>query len=134
MMKLCVGAEDVGDLEAWQKRLMKTLPAPVHHTRMIPKRLDELMDGGSLYWVIKGVVQVRQAFADIRVIDDRNGRKACELVFEPEIIPVDPMPKRPFQGWRYLKAEEAPADLESGRSGEDIPPDLHAKLKNAMVW
>ncbi|WP_084398190.1 DUF1489 family protein [Henriciella aquimarina] len=134
MVKLCVGAEDVGDLEAWQARLMKTLPAPVHRTRMVPKQIDKLLDGGSIYWVIKGVIQVRQPFADIRVIEDRGGRKACELVFEPELIAVDPTPKRPFQGWRYLKPEAAPADLKQGSGGEDIPPELHAKLKDAMVW
>lgn len=134
MVKLCVGAEDVGDLEAWQKRLMKRYPAPMHHTRMVPKQIDKLLDGGSIYWVIKGVIQVRQAFADIRVIDDRGGRRACELVFEPELVSVDPTPKRPFQGWRYLKPAEAPGDIKLGTGGEDIPPDLHAKLKEAMVW
>nr|WP_233353196.1 DUF1489 domain-containing protein [Henriciella mobilis] len=134
MVKLCVGADDVGDLEAWQRRLMTRHPAPLHHTRMVPKQIDELLDGGSIYWVIKGVIQVRQAFTDIRVIDDRNGQRACELVFEPELVAVEPMPKRPFQGWRYLKPKDAPADLKAGRGGDDIPPDLHAKLKEAMVW
>lgn len=134
MVKLCVGAEDVGDLEAWQKRLMTRLDAPVHHTRMVPKQLDQLLDGGSIYWVIKGVIQVRQAFTDIRVIDDSHGQRACELVFDPELIPVEPMRKRPFQGWRYLKPADAPADIKSGSKAEDIPADLHAKLKDAMVW
>ncbi|MEQ8557030.1 MAG: DUF1489 domain-containing protein [Henriciella sp.] len=134
MVKLCVGADDVGDLEAWQKRLMKRHPAPVHHTRMVPKQMGQLLDGGSIYWVIKGVIQVRQAFTDIREIEDRGGRRACELVFDPELIAVDPTPKRPFQGWRYLKPAEAPADLQADKAAQDIPPDLHAKLKEAMVW
>lgn len=134
MVKLCVGADDVGDLEAWQKRLMTRLPAPVHHTRMVPKQIDGLLDGGSIYWVVKGAIQVRQAFADIRVIDDRNGKRACELVFDPALVLVEPTSKRPFQGWRYLKPKDAPADLKTGGGGDDIPPDLHAKLKDAMVW
>lgn len=134
MVKLCVGADDIGDLEAWQKRLMGRLPAPVHHTRMVPKQIDELLNGGSIYWVIKGVIQVRQSFADIRVIDDRNGKRACELVFDPELILVEPTPKRPFQGWRYLKPKDSPADLKGGAAKSDIPPELHAKLKDAMVW
>ena len=134
MLKLCVGAEDVRDLERWQTRLMKTRKAPVHQTRMVPKQIDSLLDGGSIYWVIKGIIQVRQTFSDIRVIEDRNLRKACELEFEPELIAVDPTPKRPFQGWRYLKPSEAPADVRSGTGGSDIPPELHAKLKDAMVW
>ena len=70
MVKLCVGAEEIGDLEAWQKRVMRTRKQPVHQTRMVPKRIDELLDGGSIYWVIKGIIQVRQPFADIRVIED----------------------------------------------------------------
>ena len=134
IVKLCVGAEDIGDLETWQKRLMRTLPQPVHRTRMVPKRIDELLDGGSIYWVIKGLIQVRQRFEDIRVIDDRNGRKACEFVLDPALITVDPLPKRPFQGWRYLKPEEAPSDVKTSTAGDDIPPHLHAKLKEAMVW
>ena len=134
MVKLCVGADEIGDLERWQARLMRSLPVPVHQTRMVPKRIEELLDGGSLYWVIKGVIQVRQAFTDIRVIDDRNGRKACELVLDPELVLVDPTPKRPFQGWRYLKASEAPVDVKMGSGGDSIPPELHAKLKDAMVW
>jgi len=134
MVKLCVGAEEIGDLEAWQKRLMRSYPQPVHHTRMVPKQVDELLDGGSIYWVIKGLIQVRQKITDIRVMADRNGRKACELVLDPEIVLVDPTPKRPFQGWRYLKPNEAPADIRRDGKAEEIPPSLHAKLKEAMVW
>ena len=134
ILKLCVGAEEIGDLEAWQKRLMRTHPSPVHQTRMVPKRIDELLDGGSIYWVIKGLIQVRQSFTDIRVLADRNGRKACEFVLDPELITVDPTPKRPFQGWRYLNPVEAPSDIRSDGKSDDIPPALHAKLKEAMVW
>ncbi|WP_018146701.1 DUF1489 family protein [Henriciella marina] len=134
ILKLCVGAEDIGDLETWQKRLMRTHKQPVHHTRMVPKRIDELLDGGSIYWVIKGLIQVRQPFTDIRVVADRNGRKACEFVLDPELITVDPTPKRPFQGWRYLKPAESPSDIGSKGKSDNIPPALHAKLKEAMVW
>ena len=134
MVKLCVGAEEIGDLEAWQKRVMRTRKQPVHQTRMVPKRIDELLDGGSIYWVIKGIIQVRQPFADIRVIEDRNGRKACELVLDPKLTLVEPTPKRPFQGWRYLKPDEAPLDIRRDSKADEIPPALHAKLKEAMVW
>lgn len=134
MLKLCVGADDVDDLKRWQKRFTGRQVAPTHRTRMVPKRIDELLDGGSIYWVIKGVIQVRQSLADIRVIDDRNGRRACELVLDPEIVPVDPVPKRPFQGWRYLKAAEAPGDVTADSAADKIPADLYAKLREAMVW
>ena len=134
MVKLCVGAQDIGDLERWQKRLMQSLKHPIHQTRMVPKRRDELLDGGSIYWVIKGVVQVRQKFLDVRLIEDRNGRNACELVFDPELVLVEPLAKRAFQGWRYLPPNEAPRDIKQSGNSADIPLELGMKLKDAMVW
>ena len=134
MMKLCVGADDVADLERWQNRLMLTRPNPYHHTRMVPKRGDELAEGGSIFWVIKGLIQVRQEIVAVTQITDRGGRKACELVFDPEIVAVEPTPKRPFQGWRYLKPEDAPADLKAGSGTIELPANLRASLRDAMVW
>ena len=134
MVKLCVGADDVGDLEAWQQRLMKTLPRPVHQTRMVPKRSDELSDGGSIYWVIRGLIQVRQPIIEVKEIRDRGGRKACELVFDPNLVPVEPTPKRAFQGWRYLTPSDAPRDLKTGSSSANLPAALRAELREALVW
>ncbi|MEL7113688.1 MAG: DUF1489 domain-containing protein [Pseudomonadota bacterium] len=134
MVKLCVGADDVADLENWQKRVMQSYPRPVHHTRMIPKRGEELADGGSIYWVIRGLIQVRQEIVEVKQITDRTGRKACELVFNEELIGVEPTPKRPFQGWRYLKPEDAPADLRAGSGAIEMPANLRAELREAMVW
>lgn len=132
MVKLCVGVADVDDLAAWQQRTLLDHPAPFHQTRMVPKRAAELADGGSIYWVIKNVIQVRQPIVEVKEIVDRTGRRACELVFDPELFLVDPMPKRPFQGWRYLKPEDAPADLRAGVV--DAPAELMAGLKDALVW
>jgi len=132
MVKLCVGAVDVDDLAAWQQRTMLDHPAPFHQTRMVPKRAKELADGGSIYWVVKNVIQVRQPIVEVKEITDRTGRRACELVFDPELFLVDPMPKRPFQGWRYLKPEDAPVDLKAGVV--DAPAELMAGLKEALVW
>jgi len=134
MIKLCVGAETIGDLEAWQNKLLQTYPKPVHHTRMSPKRRDELLAGGSIYWVIRKVIRVRQRIVDIRTLDDGAGRPVCELVFDPELVPVTPRRKRPFQGWRYLKVADAPPDLTPGRKASDVPLDLDEALKAAMVW
>jgi hypothetical protein len=134
MVKLCVGADDIDDLADWQKRLMKKLPNPVHHTRMAPKRAEEMLDGGSIYWVIKRAIRVRQRIIDIRTVADDDGKDMCELVFDPELIRTYAQPKRPFQGWRYLKPAEAPRDLKSGEAAVDLPPSLDAALKNAGVW
>ena len=134
MLKLCVGADDLADLEAWQARLLQTRPQPYHHTRMVPKRREDLLNGGSIYWVVKGLIQVRQAIVEVRQITDRGGRKACELVFDPTLVPVEPVPKRPFQGWRYLQPDDAPADLKAGSGTIEMPANLRAELRDAMVW
>jgi hypothetical protein len=134
MVKLCVGADDIGDLERWQQRVMQTNPRPFHQTRMVPKRTAELANGGSMYWVIKGIIQVRQKIVEVKEITDRCGRKACELVFDPELFPVQPMPKRAFQGWRYLKPEDAPVDLQADSGVVELPAGLRAELLDAMVW
>lgn len=136
LIKLCVGAESIQDLEDWialKLRQMKKdgrKPEQYHTTRMLPKRVDEILDGGSLYWVIKGQIAARQEMRDIRPFTDGEGISRCHLVLETKVIPVMPRPCRPFQGWRYLKDEEAPRDL--GESGADValmPEELRRELR-----
>lgn len=94
---------------------------------MMPKRAAELLAGGSLYWVIRGSVQCRQELAEIVSHVDGEGISRCRLLLRPTIIPTVPQPRRPFQGWRYLRGEDAPRDLgEAG--GEGLPPDLRQEL------
>lgn len=135
LIKLCVGAESLQDLREWvAERSLTALaaglqPHTTHTTRMVPKRLDELLPGGSLYWVIKGQVAARQPLLDIVTFTGGDGINRCNLVLGPEIIETAPQPKRPFQGWRYLKQEDAPRDL--GAIGEDVaamPEDLRREL------
>ncbi len=133
LVKLCVGADEVADLADWQARLMRARANPVHHTRMMPKRAGELVDGGSIYWVIRRAIRVRQRILEVREIEDGTGRRACELVFDPELIETAAQPKKPFQGWRYLKPSEAPPDL-AGAGCQDIPADLGMALRAALVW
>ncbi|MCJ8521243.1 hypothetical protein ABID21_004320 [Pseudorhizobium tarimense] len=135
LIKLCVGADSLEDLREWVgERAMTNIsaglePHTVHTTRMVPKRMEELLDEGSLYWVIKGQVLARQRFLDIRCVTGADGIQRCELVLGPEIIETAPQPKRPFQGWRYLKAEEAPRDLIGmGESVAAMPEDLRREL------
>lgn len=134
MLKLCVGAEDIEDLANWQARQMQRMPDPVHHTRMFPKRAEEMLRGGSIYWVIKGAIRVRQRIVDLRHERDDEGREMCAVVFDPQLVRTYAQAKRPFQGWRYLKPEDAPRDLKSGEAALDIPPDLDSALKQAGVW
>ena len=134
MIKLCVGAEGVEDLVEWQTRRVaeaKTAgrdAVPSHVTRMWPKRGDELLDGGSLYWVFKGLVLARQRIVSLTPRDGADGIRRCAIGFDPEIVRTVPQPRRPFQGWRYLRAEDAPRDLMGDEAASDLPPALMAEL------
>ena len=133
LIKLCVGCDSIDDLVEWidfrmkEKRKAGEPLEHMHVTRMVPKRIAELLDGGSLYWVIKGNVQVRQRLIDIRPFVDDEGIGRCRLVLEPKAVATQWQPKRPFQGWRYFPVEDAPRDLRRGRRG-DLPPELGAEL------
>lgn len=134
LVKLCVGADSVESLQAWidfrveQARMAGLDSHTTHTTRMVPTRRDELLDGGSLYWVIKGKIQARQHLIDIRPFTDEAGVKRCDLVLEPRLILTQYQPKRPFQGWRYLKAADAPADVRVGSSAETLPDAMRRDL------
>jgi len=136
LLKLCVGAESLEDHREWITRTLERkrragLPEEqLHTTRMVPKQRDALLQGGSLYWVIKGSIQGRQKLLDIRPFKDDEGINRCHLVMEPVLFATRPQPRRPFQGWRYLKASDAPADLSElgGQSIESIEPAMRQEL------
>lgn len=135
LIKLCVGAESVEDLEDWiavrldDRRLAGQVAEHAHTTRMVPKRVDELLDGGSLYWVVKGSVQCRQRIAEIRPFVDDEGISRCHIVLDPQVVRTQWQPRRAFQGWRYLKADDAPADLGAGAKGvSEMPASLRNEL------
>ena len=136
LIKLCVGCESIDDLREWvaERSLiaiaMGQEPHSEHVTRMVPKRMGELLDGGSLYWVIKGQVSARQPLHDIVEFTDTDGIGRCRLVLGPEVIETMPQPKRPFQGWRYLQNKDAPADLD-GASGDvaEMPEEMRRHLR-----
>ncbi len=136
LLKLCVGAETVQDLIDWQasRRAQGGDGLPRHVTRMWPKREAEIVDGGSLYWVIKGVILARQKVLRLDEVTGQDGIRRCALVLDPEIIRTEAVRKRPFQGWRYLAPGDAPRDLPKGREhGEALPPKLMAALAEIGV-
>jgi hypothetical protein len=135
LLKLCVGCDSVEDLEEWiamrldQRRAAGEPVEHFHTTRMIPTRAAELVDGGSLYWVIKGSVQCRQRLLEVRPFIDGEGISRCHLMLEPLVVRTDWQPRRAFQGWRYLKQTEAPLDLGKGRKGvAEMPVKLRQEL------
>ncbi|MEH2514222.1 hypothetical protein V1291_005576 [Nitrobacteraceae bacterium AZCC 1564] len=129
LIKLSVGATSVKDLKDWiaervRQAKAKGQPARhVHVTRMTPKREEELLDGGSIYWVIKGEIAAREKLVGIEPFRDSEGIGRCRLIMEPKLIPVSPRPMRPFQGWRYLNAKDAPPDLGKAAEGVAAMPE-----------
>ena len=99
-----------------------------HVTRMVPKRIPEILEGGSLYWVIKGAIQCRQTILDVQPFVDRDGIGRCRIVMDHTVVRTEWRPRRPFQGWRYLDPKDAPPDLKAGRVADDLPPALMAEL------
>jgi hypothetical protein len=129
LMKLSVGSDSVEDHESWQVSQRPHWPAgcAVHVTRMWPKREAEVLDGGSLYWVIKGQVLCRQPVLDLKEVDLGDGIPRCALILDAGIIRTDPAPRRPFQGWRYLDPKDAPRDLALARPTDDPLPAALAR-------
>ncbi|MGI6853111.1 DUF1489 family protein [Mesorhizobium sp. 1B3] len=135
LIKLCVGCDSVEDLEEWiafrldERRRAGEPVEQYHTTRMVPTRGAEITSGGSLYWVIKGSVQCRQLITEIRPFTDDEGIGRCHLILDPVVVRTEWQPRRAFQGWRYLKQEDAPADLGKGRAGlVEMPPRLRQEL------
>ena len=136
LIKLCVGCDSVNDLEDWireklkQRRKRRLSLEHMHRTRMVPKRSDELRDGGSLYWVIRGEIMCRQRLLDVRPFVDKEGVGRCHLVLEPKLVLVEPRPYRAFQGWRYLAQNDAPRDLDRAAPGaKNMPEALRRELR-----
>ena len=125
LVKLCVGADAVDDLVSWQAERAARLPGwqPCHVTRMWPKRAPELLNGGSLYWVFKGVILARQRILALEERRGEDGIARCALMFAPEVIRTEAAPRRPFQGWRYMDPKDSPRDLPKGRITDTALPE-----------
>lgn len=127
LVKLAAGCDGLDMLRAFQAERLRACGQLFHLTRMTPKRADELCDGGSLYWVIKGQIAARQRIEAVDSELDDEGRPRCRLVLAPQVVEVQPRPMRPFQGWRYLKADDAPPDRRAGDTAP--PPEMAEELR-----
>lgn len=132
MIKLSVGPESLAELQDWQKQRLKDLkaagrkPELVHVTRQMPKRAEELLAGGSIYWVIKGYIVARQKIIDLRAVEV-GGVPHCAIVLDKKMVPVRWQQRRAFQGWRYLEGKDAPPDSAGGDT-EELPEHLRQEL------
>jgi len=136
LTKLAVGVRDIDQLRTWQADRARINPPLRHRTRNAPRRRADVLDGGSMYWVINGTMLVRQRILDI-IEDQRDDQTRCTgLLLDPEIVPLAGRPTRPFQGWRYLDPDDAPPDLpDSGAAiGVDIlPASLRRELQSLCL-
>lgn len=133
LVKLCVGVDSFDDLNS---RISATSSeATGHVTRMRPKQEAQLLNGGSLYWVIKGVIQARQEVLSLDEVIGHDGIKRCRIVLAKPLIRTQNAPRRAFQGWRYLKPEDAPGDMPKGRETDDeLPPELAQSLADLGLF
>jgi hypothetical protein len=131
LFKLSVGPKDVAQLRTIQQRRIATDPPLRHQTRVMPKRAEEILDGGSIYWVVAGFVRVRQRVLELR--EDRwdDGSACCSILLDHELVLVEARPQKPFQGWRYLDPAAAPPDLAGTPAAEGIEA-LPARLRQEL--
>ena len=136
LVKLSVGIDSVEHLQTYRERILREggPKHPRHITRMWPRREKELLNGGSIYWVIKGVIQCRQRVIRLDEVIGEDGIRRCAIVMGPEIIRTQAAVRRPFQGWRYLEPADSPADLSKGAvAGDDLPVELMSALADIGV-
>ena len=136
LIKLCVGCDSVADLEDWIKQKFKEKKRRgqkaehIHTTRMVPKRAAELIQGGSLFWVIRGQITCRERVLAIRPFTDKDGIGRCRVVLDGKLVLVEPRPRSAFQGWRYLEAKEEPRDLARAAPGAaKMPEQMRRELR-----
>jgi len=134
LVKLSVGSEDIDQLASWQAQKLNRDGRLAHITRNTPKRAEELLEGGSMYWVIKRFIRVRQRLIGIERGVDEEGKPSCALVLDPQLVMTELKDSRPFQGWRYLPGKDAPKDLNVnnrtiGFQEEQLPFEMERELK-----
>lgn len=136
LIKLCVGVEHPSELVSWQaKRRTQTGRAHSFHiTRMWPRRQDELLDGGSLYWVMKGFIKARQKIIDLEKVEGEDGITRCAILLDPNVVNTELTPRRAFQGWRYLSGAQVPRDISgTGPKEAELPEALEYELAQLGV-
>ena len=133
LKKLSVGSASVDGLRALQAQRLANVGRLIHVTRNRPRRVEELLNGGSIYWIIKGVMTARQAIVDFVEAERADGSPACGIVLSPEIVTVVPTRMRIFQGWRYLEVTDAPSDIGTDND-ENMPNELFAELRELGIF
>jgi hypothetical protein len=132
LIKLCVGVTDIPHLAALQAARLAAGQGLRHRTRNFPRRAAEILDGGSMYWIVAGMLSVRQRITDIVEDQREDGTRCAALLLDPLLVPLAGRRTKPFQGWRYLAATDAPPDLNAGHAAEGLdalPPAMLRELR-----
>jgi hypothetical protein len=135
IIKLSVGTTDIEDLAGFQRERLRQstrnggTPRLWHRTRHRPRRTEELLAGGSIYWVIGGRIRARQKLVGFESDRDDEGQKICRFMLDAALVPTDPWPHRAFQGWRYLDPKDAPPDRPTGEADAAMPEAMIAELR-----
>ena len=127
LIKLAVGIDDVAHLRKMQKERRRERGRYVFYTRHMPRRREEILDGGSIYWVIKGYVRVRERILGFTPVVEDDGERYTLVRYDPKFVETVWQPKRPFQGWRYLAPKDAPTDRPAHAASEDRLPEALAE-------
>lgn len=129
LLKLSVGSASVETMARWQATRLARDGTLYHETRNFPRRAEDILNGGSIYWIIKGYVRVRQRILALeRRADEERGR-FCRIVLDPDLVLTEIQPRRPHQGWRYLDAADAPPDSAMGAIQDEPPAEMVAELR-----
>lgn len=136
LVKMAVGIESLDHLAEVQKQRRASLKAErgkailIHKTRNMPKREAEIVGGGSIFWIVKGFVRVRQRILGFEKGVRPDGRPVCEIRLHTKLVRTVPFAHKPIQGWRYLESADVPADL-TGRAAQadEMPPEMMMRLK-----
>ena len=127
LLKLAVGVENLDHLRRIRAARQAERSGSWVYTRNHPRRAQEVVAGGSIYWIIRGQIRVRQFVTGFSRERDESGRRYCRIEIDERLVPTVPRPWRPFQGWRYLSPADAPEDCSE--AGE-LPSDrLLAELR-----
>jgi hypothetical protein len=131
LLKMAVGASDIEEMRRFRAQRLIERGESWVYTRNHPRRADEVLSGGSIYWVFKGQIRVRQRVTGFRSERDDNGRAYCLILVDEDLVPTLPRAFRPFQGWRYLKPSDAPKDAPGGPGGDyaALPDHMLAELR-----
>ena len=129
MQKLAVGIRDV---DALRRRVAQRIAGKggkhIVLTRMMPVRHEELVAGGSMYWVIGGQIRARQRIVSMDAFGGGKKAKRCRITLDPEVVETECVARKPFQGWRYLKPEDAPGDLTVLTPIDGLNAAMHREL------